>query len=411
MPSASACARGLSSRLKELVAFRPEDHVLRAIDADLARDGVVDPKARVAARGTASPSAPGASAAPGDSAPTAPHVERIESWPGAKASRIVVVLSAPATYRVEEGAGAGDGAVVNLELDGVSLPSGKGTIDDVALRGMVKKVHTEASPTGTRVTMSLAGNGYRRAFHLLEPYRVVVDVASRAPKPEKARGKRVVERVVLDPGHGGFDPGAVGSSGLKEKDVTLDVAKLVAPVLAKEGIVVAMTRDDDRAVTLEARTARANEFNADLFISIHCNSSEDRRIHGVETYVLDTTKDDIAARVESRENATSRAASAEIGSLLASMRLADQATRSTKFAHLLQRAAVTSLRMDHSGVSDGGVKTAGFYVLVGARMPSALFEVSYLSNPEEEMRLLSADYRTRLADGIVNAVRAWRDGR
>jgi N-acetylmuramoyl-L-alanine amidase len=132
--------------------------------------------------------------------------------------------------------------------------------------------------------------------------------------------------------------------------------------------------------------------------------------HGVETYVLDTTKDEIASRVAARENATSQAATAELGSILASLRFADQATHSMHLAELMQRAAVASTR-DYPDVFDGGVHTAGFYVLVGARMPSILLETGYISNPLEEQRLDSDDYRQRFADAVVNAIRAYRQGR
>jgi N-acetylmuramoyl-L-alanine amidase len=272
----------------------------------------------------------------------------------------------------------------------------------------VTRVSTQATTTGTRVWLDVDGPAYRRTFFLLEPYRVVVDVA-RHPPGASAR-RRMVSRVVLDPGHGGNDSGATGPTGVREKDVTLDVAHLVAPILAKDGIHVTLTRDDDRYVTLEERTARANQVGADLFVSIHCNAAENHARHGVETYVLDTTKDDIAARVAARENATSQAASNEVAQLLASMRMADQATRSTRLAELLQRAGLASLS-GYEGVVDGGVHRAGFYVLVGARMPAVLFETSYVSNPVEEKRLGSADYKQRLSDAIFNAVRAYHEGR
>jgi N-acetylmuramoyl-L-alanine amidase len=164
-------------------------------------------------------------------------------------------------------------------------------------------------------------------------------------------------------------------------------------------------------VSLEERAARANQLGADLFVSIHCNAAEGHGRHGVETYVLDTTRDEIAQRVAARENATSTAATAELGSILASMRLADQATRSTRLAELLQKSAMASLKPTYADAFDGGVHYAGFYVLVGARMPAVLFETSYISNPTEEQRLASADYKERLADAIANAVRAYREGR
>jgi N-acetylmuramoyl-L-alanine amidase len=203
----------------------------------------------------------------------------------------------------------------------------------------------------------------------------------------------------------------VGPSGVREKDVTLDVARRAATVLEGQGLRVSLTRKDDSFVSLEERTAVANAASADLFVSIHCNASEGKGRRGVEVYVLDTTRDEIAARVAARENATTQAASAELASILGSMRLADDAQRSTHFAQLLDRATMAAVEMKYADLLDGGVHTAGFYVLVGARMPGVLFETSYLSNPAEEQRLASADYRQLLADAIVNAVKAYREGR
>jgi N-acetylmuramoyl-L-alanine amidase len=147
-------------------------------------------------------------------------------------------------------------------------------------------------------------------------------------------------------------------------------------------------------------------------VSIHCNASEGRQRRGVETYVLDTTRDEIAERVAARENETTAAASAaDLTAMLGSMRLADQGQRSGRFARLLQRSATATLQMKYADTIDGGVHVAGFYVLVGATMPSVLFEASYISNAIEEQRLASDDYRQLLADGIANAVKAYREGR
>jgi N-acetylmuramoyl-L-alanine amidase len=199
--------------------------------------------------------------------------------------------------------------------------------------------------------------------------------------------------------------------GLREKDVTLDVARRAAPALTEQGMEVMLTRDDDRLPTLEERTARANAFGADLFVSIHCNASETKGHRGVETYVLDATRDELAARVAARENSTPMGHGDELAGVLNRIRFADQVRQSTHFAYLLQRASMGALRARFQDVSDGGVHTAGFYVLAGASMPAVLFEVSYLSNPTEEARLDTGDYRQLLADGIVNAIRAYRLGR
>jgi N-acetylmuramoyl-L-alanine amidase len=245
---------------------------------------------------------------------------------------------------------------------------------------------------------------------MYDPYRVVVDVTRRLPG-SLGRVPRDVARVVLDPGHGGRDTGAVGSGGLREKDVTLDIARRVAAILGAQGLRVVLTRDDDRFVSLEERTARANESAADLFVSIHCNASESRARRGVETYVLDTTRDEIAARVAARENATTQAATAELASILGGLRLADQSQRSSRLARLLDRSASSALQARYGDVVDGGVHPAGFYVLVGAAMPSVLFETSYISNPTDEQRLASEDGRQLFADAVANAVKAYREGR
>ena len=394
---ATPCARAIEDALASWVAFRPPARFLEAIDEGLAGEGAI-------AAGAAADAAATVHVKP-------PQVMRVEQWPSKDASRIVLVLDRAAKFRAgDEAAAGGHGAETFVELDGVDVGAAP---RDTAMQGIVSRVRAEATTTGTRLTLDHEGDIFRRVFYLPEPFRVVIDIARHAPGAPTPRGHRNVGRVVLDPGHGGTDPGAKGLGGAQEKDITLDIAHRTAPVLARDGIQVILTRDEDKFVSLEERTARANAFGADLFISIHCNASpaESRGRRGIETYTLDTTRDEIANRVAARENATSQEASAEIGSLLTSMRLADQASRSTRFAELLQRTAMASLRMNYEGVFDGGVHYAGFYVLVGARMPSVLFETSYISNPTEEQRLATEDYRQRLSDAIVNAVKAYREGR
>jgi N-acetylmuramoyl-L-alanine amidase len=385
-PGLSDCLRRADEQMASLAAFRPPPKVLEAVDQALAAEGTIG-------------------ALPTPSAPSGPpKIVRIEQWPGTEAARVVVVLDRQATFRTGDEASAGGRKPrVFVELDGVD----KGSAREALGGGIVTHVGVEATTTGTRVSFELDGPAYRRTFFLLEPYRIVIDVARHPP----GIGRRHVAKVVLDPGHGGSDAGAVGPTGVKEKDVVLDIAHKVAPVLTKDGISVVLTRDDDRSVTLEERTARANQVGADLFVSVHCNAAENHVRRGVETYVLDTTKDEIAGRIAARENATSQAATAELGSILASLRLADQASHSNRLGELLQKSAMASLRGTYSDVTDGGVHTAGFYVLVGARMPAVLFETSYISHPTEEARLASEDYKGRLADAIVNAVRAYREGR
>jgi N-acetylmuramoyl-L-alanine amidase len=384
----ATCARNIDDALSLVAAFRPSQAVLDAIDVGLATEGVP-------------PS--GAQSMPSGS----PRVSAIEAWPGPDAARIVVVLERAAPYRVGDDLAPSGAVRTFLDLDGVDLGSAP---RDLPGGGIVTHVRAGATPAGARVAIELDARAWRHVFALQDPYRIVVDLA-RHPPGVRGRNVREVARVVLDPGHGGKDVGAIGWSGVREKDVTLDVVHRVAPVLAAQGIEVVLTRDDDTFVSLEERTARANAVAADLFVSVHCNASESRAPHGIETYVLDTTRDEIAARIAARENATTEAATAELAAILGGMRMADEGARSHRFAHLLQRAALASLRMRYPEVVDGGVHTAGFYVLVGARMPSVLFETSYLSNVVDEQRLGSGEGRQALADAIVNAVRAYREGR
>lgn len=392
--SGSACGAQVDRGMAMLAAFRPPPRVLEAIDQGLEGEGMLT----TAGQG----GRPSLLVEP-------PHIVKIEPISGAEAARVVIVLNKSVHFRPGDIALPGMGPPhTYVDLDGVVMGP---LAEELPMTGIVTGVRATSTSTGARVTLDLDGQAYRKVFYLPEPYRVIIDIARHPPGTTAGGGRRRVERIVLDPGHGGWDPGAIGPSGLHEKEVTLDVARRVGPVLTREGLTVLLTREDDRYVTLEERTARANVFGADLFVSIHCNAAENRQRHGVETYVLDTTKDEIASRVAARENATSQAATAEIGSILASLRLADQANHSTHLAELLQRTAMVSLRDAYHDVHDGGVHTAGFYVLVGARMPSILFETSYISNPAEEARLGTDDYRRRLADAIVNAVRAYREGK
>jgi N-acetylmuramoyl-L-alanine amidase len=390
---AAACAAAIEQSLTTMSAFRHPALVLESIEQGLAGEGDV-PLARDAGGvATGSPSA---------------QIVRIEPLPGRDTARFVVALSRPSHFRPGDETTPDGGPIHTfVDLDGVDIG---GAPRDIALAGVVTRLRAEPTSTGSRVTLDLDGLAYKRVFYLPEPYRIIIDIA-RHPPGAMAQGRRFVERIALDPGHGGTDPGATGPAGAREKEITLDIARKVAPLLIRDGLSVVLTRDDDRFVPLEDRTARANAFGADLFLSIHCNAAENHARHGVETYVLDTTNDEIASRVAARENATSQAATREIGSILASLRLADQAGHSMHLAELMQKTAVASTRDRYPDVLDGGVHTAGFYVLVGARMPSILLETGYISNPIEEQRLTSDDYRQRLADAVVNAVRAYRQGR
>jgi N-acetylmuramoyl-L-alanine amidase len=219
-----------------------------------------------------------------------------------------------------------------------------------------------------------------------------------------------VHRVVIDAGHGGHDTGAIGPSGIKEKDVTLQLALRVKEKLNAElpDIEVIMTRDDDRTLALQDRTNTANSAAADLFISIHCNASPLKKVRGVETYYLNITHDRYAMRLAARENAELGDGSiSDLDFILADLAMKSNVDDSVRLGRSVQGAMMKKLHRHWPDVPDLGLKHALFYVLMGNRMPSILVETSFLSNKMEERRLASTEYQDAIADGVVEGVRAF----
>jgi N-acetylmuramoyl-L-alanine amidase len=399
------CASRIESLLSSLAAFAPGADVLEELD----RHAVSAVRSSGGASSTLNVEAVVQPKMPAE-APKAPaRITRVESYGGKDASRVVVFVTRPTLFEVGElAADSQHGPRLFIDIKDSTL-EGRHTYEG---EGLVERVRLGEKGPLTRVVLDLKTAASRRVFYLPEPFRLVVDVSKEAAAlaaPEE--GPRHVRRVVLDPGHGGHDPGALGAGGLREKDVVLDIAHRAAPLIARElGIATLLTRDADVFVPLDERVARANAFSADLFVSVHCNASESAGGRGVMTFVLDASRDDLAARVAARENAASAEASAELANAMSHVLDAASLARSNHFAELLQRAAVASLSPHYAEVLDQGVKSAGFYVLAGARMPAALFETSFISNPVEERRLDTGDYRQKMADAVVNAVRAYRDG-
>ncbi len=348
---------------------------------------------------------------------SAVKVVAVEPLSGEDAARVVVRLSAPATFQVGVLGADGAGKSPRIFVD-IARATSRGIPREIASTGLVRGIRLGAHAGGTRVVLDLAAAASRRVFYLPDPFRIVVDVGTRArpsAEPTAPGAPREVRRIAIDPGHGGTDAGAVGPTGLKEKDVTLDIAHRVAPLLAHEiGVETLLTRDSDLYVPLDLRAARANTFHADLFVSIHCNASENGAARGVQTFVLDEARDPdgVAARVAARENAQhGRDDAAGIAAVLSHINPAELSARSRHVADLLQRSALGSLQPRYPDTRDQGVKTAGFFVLVGADMPAVLFETAFISNADEESRLATADYRQKLADAILNAVRAYKAGK
>ncbi len=223
---------------------------------------------------------------------------------------------------------------------------------------------------------------------------------------------RIVRRtVVLDAGHGGHDPGAVGPSGLREKDVVLDIALRAREIIRKEYPFydIILTRDKDVFIPLPGRAKIANDNKADLFVSVHANASPNRSARGIETYLLNWTNDLEAMKVAARENAISlkqmkQQMKGELGMIFASLDRERNRDQAINVAGYIQQSLVTSMGKKYNQVNDLGVKQALFYVLVGARMPSSLVEVSFISNPQEEKLLSTESYRQSLARSIAEGI-------
>jgi len=244
-----------------------------------------------------------------------------------------------------------------------------------------------------------------------EPVAPLPPQANRAGSYSLARQLGLgARRIVIDAGHGGHDPGTIGPGGVQEKDVVLDVALRVERLVRKElGAEVVMTRSTDVFIPLEERTAIANSKGADLFLSIHANSSRNPRAKGIETYFLNFAADSHAEAVAARENAISAATLKDLQNLVRAITLNSKVDESRDFAASVQEAMVENMRPHDPEVQDRGVHTAPFYVLIGANMPSILAEIAFLSHPEDERRLKKADYRERVAASLLEGVRSYLD--
>jgi N-acetylmuramoyl-L-alanine amidase len=218
-------------------------------------------------------------------------------------------------------------------------------------------------------------------------------------------------RIVIDAGHGGHDSGAVGPSGLLEKDVTLDIALKLAKRLKASGYEVFLTRSDDRYVKLEDRTRFANKVRGDVFISIHCNASPNKKTRGIETYTLNVASDRYAARLAARENAGAEKGIGELQFILADLATKANTIESGQLARSVQSSLVSNLSQKYKDIKGLGHREALFFVLLGAKMPSILVEVSFLSNPQEEKLLANSQYRTHVANGIYEGVKKFAGSR
>ncbi|MGH9404779.1 MAG: N-acetylmuramoyl-L-alanine amidase [Terriglobia bacterium] len=268
----------------------------------------------------------------------------------------------------------------------------------------------EASPAGT-VGRRRANSAANRASDALPDNAVVATLAAppatldgASPTLTRVLGLKI-RRIVIDAGHGGHDTGTIGPTGVEEKNVVLDVAlRLRKLVEHRMGCQVIMTRSTDTFIPLEERTAIANEYGADLFVSIHANSSPDTSARGVEVYYLNFTSDPEALALAARENATSRESVYQLQSLIKKIALSEKVDESREFAKIVDGRLVSYMDEHADEQPNRGVKKAPFVVLIGANMPSILAEISFLSNPSDERRLRSGAYREEIAVGLYRGI-------
>ena len=389
----------------------------------------------------------------------------VRSWSNPGYTRIVIDLSQPTAYNSTLLVGdPASGTPPRLYLDFLeTLPIGGLPESSVVNDGLLRQIRTGKPEIGrTRVVLDLLSFDNYKIFTLPEPFRIVIDIAGSAGEipataevaathpvvpapvaapavaapvvppppavpdpiaalvaaaPPEAEVKLPVpapapllpsRRIVIDAGHGGKDPGAIGPSGLQEKDIVLSMALLLADeVKSKLGWEVVMTRVDDTFIPLEERTAIANKVGADLFVSLHVNASANAAAHGIETYYLNFSKNEKAAAVAARENGTTLREVSDLEQILFDLMAHSKIQESSRLASDIQNALITGITKKIGEVKNLGVKQGPFYVLLGANMPSVLVEAAFLSNPAEETRLATRQYQKETTQAIIDGLRAY----
>jgi N-acetylmuramoyl-L-alanine amidase len=351
----------------------------------------------------------------------------------AGAMRVTLELEGEATFRDEEIAGQ---PRVFIDLQNTRPAETLKDATQAFPDDLVRQIRVGPQVgTRTRVVLDLSARAPHTVYALYNPYRVVIDFArdlavtkdtkepavsgesrkqAKNVKPPSVNGRGGfslsrqlglgVARIVIDPGHGGYDPGAM-NDGVSEADVVLDVATRLERLLAPQpGVEVVLTRRANVYVPLEERTAMANRAGADLFLSIHANASEDDRARGIETYFLNFAPNPAAEAIAARENAASARTMRQLPDIVKAIALNNKIDESRDFASLVQSAIMERLKRGNRNVKDLGVKQAPFMVLIGATMPSILAEISFLTNPDEAALLQGTAYRQQIAEALFNGI-------
>ncbi len=394
------------------------------------------------------------------------EVREIKSWTTPDYTRIVVSLDAPVKYQA---ARISNPERIYFDVENARLGRGA-TSAPIQVEGeFLKSVRVAQNQAGVvRIVLEVSKIKDYSVFLLRDPYRMVVDVYAQkgtsiaqsaqpktpqntnsaannaantasnapashinsrtirasslkqppAPAPEPTRdGQQSLTRalglktgrIVIDAGHGGHDTGTIGPNGLMEKDLCLDIALRLGKMIEEHlpGTEVIYTRQDDRFIPLEQRTAIANESKADLFISIHANSSPDPNARGVETYYLNFSPSPEAMQVAARENATAQGNVHELEDLIQRIAKNEKIEESRELASDIQDSLSKRLQKASHSIRDRGVRKAPFVVLIGANMPSVLAEISFISNPSDETSLRRPDGRDRVADGLYRGIESY----
>lgn len=396
------------------------------------------------------------------------YVLPVKYWSSDNYTRVVIMASGPVNYKeilLEETENSPRRLYIDFKKSYIE-PQYRAPvpIED----GLLRRIRTgQFSPDTVRVVLDIESIKNYKIYSLPDPFRVVIDVrgdkqndepppqekvvkgnenlAKKSP-PEKSRdiivlrdNKKVafnkkpaseprniettpevkplslaqqlglgVKKIVLDPGHGGKDPGAM-AFGQKEKDIVLDIAKRLAPTLEKElGCEVLLTRKDDTFISLEERTAIANTQNADLFVSLHINAHPSAKVRGLETYYLNLTTNADAMRVAARENATSTHQMSDLQDILSDILKNSKINESSRLAQQVHTSILTQAeKQGFSDIKNLGVKQAPFYVLIGAQMPAILIEIAFISNEQDMQNLNNPAFVKLLTQEIAQGIRAY----
>jgi N-acetylmuramoyl-L-alanine amidase len=353
--------------------------------------------------------------------PAAVILKTIRREPLAGAMRVTLELEGEATFHDEEVSGQ---PRVFIDLQNTRPADALKDVTQAFPDDLVRQIRVgPQAGTRTRVVLDLTTPAPHTVYALYNPYRVVIDFprerpkstkSAKAVKPPAVNGRGGfslsrqlglgVARIVIDPGHGGYDPGAM-NDGVSEAEVVLDVATRLERLLVNQpGVEVVLTRRTNVYVALEERTAMANRAGADLFLSIHANASEDDRARGIETYFLNFAPNPAAEAIAARENAASARTMRQLPDIVKEIALNNKIDESRDFASLVQSAMMERLKRGNRSVKDLGVKQAPFMVLIGATMPSILAEISFLTNPQEAALLQATAFRQQIAEALFSGI-------